>query len=142
MVRVKFDEIEHAFQYVSFSESNNEVFLSRATGKLFYICDFDDSLSDELPEDFEDGEYLSIPDKDELNLGRNLVREFSRGCSLEMQDKIEDCFKKRGAYRRFKNLLDRNDLLDKWHKFENKAERDAILAWCADNKVELDFEIE
>ena len=141
-VRIKFDKIEHAVEFVSFDQASNQVFLSRDTGKLFYINDFDDSLSDELPEDFEEGDYLAIPDEDELDLKQSVVREFASGCSDVVRDEINDCFRRRGAYRNFEDLLDRKDLLDDWHRFRNQAEKDAIIAWCADNKIELDFEIE
>ena len=141
-MRVKFHDIEHAVEFVSFNFGENEVFLSRDTGKLFYIHEIDASMSDELPADFEEGGYLSIPGKNQLGLKQNLVHEFANGCSDEIQQKIRDCFRKRGAYRRFRALLDRNGLLDAWYKFENQAERDAICAWCADNKIELDFKIE
>ena len=139
-MRVKFNDIDTAVDVVSSSQGGNQVFLSRDTGKLYYIYDFDDSMSDELPEDFEEGDYLSIPSKDELDLKQNLVREFASGCSDEIQREIHDCFRKRGAYRRFKDLLDRYDLRESWYSFENQAEKDAICAWCADNKIELDFE--
>ena len=141
-MRIKFDKIEHAVEFVSFDQASNQVFLSRDTGKLFYINDFDDSLSDELPEDFEEGDYLAIPDEDELDLKQSLVREFASSCSDTVRDEINDCFRRRGAYRNFEDLLDRKDLLNNWHRFRNKAEKDAIIAWCADNKIELDFEIE
>ena len=139
-MKVKFTDIELAVEFVSFNQGENQVFLSRDTGKLFYINGFDDSLSDEMPEDFEEGDYLAIPDQDELDLKQRLIREFASGHSDEIQNKIRDCFRSRGAYRRFEDLLDRHNLLDDWHCFRNKAETDAIVAWCADNKIELDLE--
>jgi len=40
-----------------------------------------------------------------------------------LEPKIREIFSRRGAYRRWKNFLEGNDLLDKWHTFENEATR-------------------
>ena len=135
-MKIKYEEIEIAVDFVSCSPNDNQVFLSRATGELCYVSE--DGEGDDLPEDFEDGDYLEIPDQHQLGLKQNLVREFASGCSDKIEGEIRRCFKKRGAYRRFKDLLDRNDLLDKWHSFEAEAEKEAICAWCSANQIELE----
>ena len=53
----------------------NQALLSTKTGEIFYISDYVDS--DELPDDIEESEdYIEIPHKNELNLGKRLVFEF------------------------------------------------------------------
>jgi len=63
---------------------------------------------DELPDDVGDSEkYLQIPDKRELDLGKPLALDFARQFLPNDFDEVRQLFSKRGAYARFKDLLDR-----------------------------------
>jgi hypothetical protein len=39
-------------------------------------------------------------------------------------------FQRRGAYARFKDLLDREGLLDQWYAYETAVTERALRAWC------------
>src|SRR6266536_5589275 len=45
-------------------------------------------------------------------------------------DEVRQIFSSRGAYARFKDLLDRRGALDHWYDFEAKAEERALRTWC------------
>ena len=53
-------------------------------------------------------------------------------------DEIAEIFSRRGAYRRFKDLLVRERALDKWHAFEAAAKEKALREWCAENGVTVE----
>jgi hypothetical protein len=44
---------------------------------------------------------------------------------------------RRGAYRRYKDLLVRRGALERWYGFSNKSEETALREWCAENGIEL-----
>ena len=46
-------------------------------------------------------------------------------------------FAHRGAYARFKDLLERHQSLDAWHQWEAEQIRHALRAWYADNRITL-----
>jgi len=46
-------------------------------------------------------------------------------------------FSTKGAYARFKDLMDRNGALDQWYNFEAKAEEEGLRRWCSLNSIEL-----
>lgn len=50
---------------------------------------------------------------------------------------IEDCFRRRGAYGRFKAILERAGCLEKWYRFEAAATEKALREWCAENGLEV-----
>ena len=137
---VTFSDIELAFLYVSCqSYGMNEAYLSLDTGQIYYITDLGDS--DELPDDFEESDrYLEIPHKNKLGLGRRLVDEFIFTAAPQLADDVSDIFRRRGAYGRFKSLLENHDLLDEWYKFENERELNAIKEWCRENQIVLTIE--
>ncbi len=80
--------------------------------------------------------YLAVPHKRDLDLGNRLALAF---VAQELPDDYETAvgfFRRRGAYRRFKDLLEMRDRLESWYEFENRATEAALLAWCAENGVE------
>jgi len=45
-------------------------------------------------------------------------------------------FERRGAYGRFKALLQARGMLEQWYEFENHATEEALLAWCEENGIQ------
>ena len=43
----------------------------------------------------------------------------------------------RGAYSRFKGLLEGRDLLAQWYEYESKAQAAALRRWCEENEIEV-----
>jgi hypothetical protein len=46
---------------------------------------------------------------------------------------VQDCFHRRGAYARFKDLLHRAGHIDRWHEYERIATEAALLDWAREN---------
>ena len=92
---------------------------------------------EELPGDIDDEKYISIPDKRELDLGKSLALDFAREFLPDDYDEVRHIFSRRGAYRRYKELLVRRDALERWYDFSNKSEAAALLEWCAENGIDL-----
>jgi hypothetical protein len=134
---MKFDDIEHAFFFVSsVSQFGGNVMLCKETGELFYISEMGDS--DDLPEDIEDSEkYIEIPHKNDLDLGKSLVIDFISETCSELLGQVHDIFRRKGAYSRYKALLDSKGLLDAWYKYEDRRTKEELRAWCAENDIEL-----
>ena len=130
-----FEDIEYAFDFVSSSPPGEHLaVVHRVTGETFiysYITDDGD-----LPDDVdENDDYLGIPHKNDLDLGKPLVMEFIRQECPDEIDRILAIFSRRGAYRRYKDFLETKDLLETWYAFENRRTREALLKWCAENAL-------
>lgn len=111
--------------------------MCKKTGKIFYHSELVDDL-DELPDDVGDSDkFLQIPDKRELDLGKPLVLDFAREFLVDDFEDVRQFFAQKGAYARFKGLLERRGALDQWYAFEAKAEERALRAWCELNRIEL-----
>jgi hypothetical protein len=67
------------------------------------------------------------------------VDRYMRGddCSDAAASKPPHIFSRRGAYRRYKELLVRRDALERWYDFSNKSEAAALREWCAENGIDL-----
>jgi len=137
-----FKDISEAFDFADMSGSFGETraFLCRRTGKVYLHSEFPDfeELNDELPDDIEDDEkYLAIPDKRELGLGKPLVLDFARECLPDDFDEVRYIFDKSGSYRKFKALLERRNVRERWYEFEAKATEQALRDWCELNSITL-----
>ena len=138
MAKVSFTDIENAFDFVSFDGyCDNNAAININTGEIHYVGD---SVDADLSEDFdeEDESLVWIPDKRDLDLGSRLVMEFTRKHCPEDLDDVQFMFSHRGAYSHFKRLLEKKNRLEKWYEFENEKNREALLEWCRENKIDVE----
>ena len=134
---VSFSELQLAFEFVSSGGmGENEAYLDRQSGKIYWHSEFGDN-DEELPDDIGDEKYISIPGKRELDLGKSLASDFAREFLPDDYDEVRHIFSRRGAYRRYKDLLVRRDALERWYDFSNKSEAAALREWCAENGIDL-----
>ena len=134
---VEFNDILDAFDFVSFGQMcENQAFLNKETGKIYWHSEFGDN-EEELPEDIDDEKYIEIPHKKELGLGKGLVLDFAYEYLPKDLERIEIIFRKSGAYSRFKDILERRRLIDKWYEYESRAHEKALRAWCKENDVHV-----
>jgi hypothetical protein len=132
---IKFSEIEDAFMFVSMGQPYEHLaYLSKKSGKIYYHSEYGDN-PEELPDDIDDPVYIEIPHKKELGLGKNLALEFSYKFIEQKAEHVESIFRKKGAYSKFKNLLEQFDLLEKWYAYEEDAQRVALQKWCEENEI-------
>ncbi len=139
-MQVDLSDIELAIEFVSSDYAfDNEAYLNSETGEIYYAGD---AVDEELPDDIdENGKYILIPSKRDLELGKPLVLSF---VSKEMPDEIDNVysmFRSRGAYSRFKSLLQNLEYLEKWYSYENAAVKNAITEWCKENSIECRTDI-
>jgi hypothetical protein len=136
---VTWGELRNAFDFASFGEpGESSAFLNRESGEFIFHSESYLEPDGELPDDIdEDDNYVRLPHKRELNLGSRLALKFVIEFLPNDFDKVRAIFNRRGAYARFKDLLERRNALDKWYDYENKATEEALRAWCAENGVEI-----
>ena len=134
---VSFSDIENAFFFVSMDQQfMHSAYLCKETGEIFYTSEMGDS--DELPDDIDDPDkYITIPHKNELDLGKALVIEFTTEYLPEELDRVYSIFRRKGAYSRFKNLLESKGVLEDWYEFENKHQTAALKEWCEENNIKI-----
>ncbi len=140
MVKVKYDDMERAFDFVSaVVPTEHSAYVCLDTGKIHWVSAFGDLPdAEELPADLETSDrYIALPHKKDLDLGRYLVTRFVRQTMPDSEPEVEAIFRRRGAYGRFKDLLNAKGQLDAWYRFEEAARDNALRAWCAQNDIEM-----
>ena len=55
----------------------------------------------------------------------------------EEAEKIEAIFHHKGAYSKFKSILERRGIIDSWYAYENTAQENALREWCKLNGITI-----
>jgi hypothetical protein len=138
MPAVKWNELIDAYDWANVGgEFDNAAYVDLETGAL--VCTSDaDTFEGEVPDDLESSDrYLVVPTRSELELGRRLALSFADQQLPDDLERVVDCFRRAGAYSRFKDLLAERGKLDAWHAFENAETERALRGWCADNEIDI-----
>jgi len=95
-------------------------------------------LDNDLPEDIEDSSlYIAVPHKTDLDLGKSLALRFAHEVLPESSAEVASFFRQRGAYARFKDLLENKGQLEAWYAYESQAVAHALREWCKANSLKL-----
>jgi hypothetical protein len=135
-MKVNFDTIEDAYLYVSMDEAfMNDAVLDKETGEIYFRSEM--SGIDEFPDDINESKYISIPHKRDLRLGSSVALDFTEEYLPHDLEKVEMIFSRRGAYSKFKDLLEAEKMLEQWYEYENKRTREALIDWCRENNIDV-----
>ena len=133
---VKFSDLLDAYEFVSATMTGeHRAYLCKQSGSIVLWAE---GLDEEAElEDLDYEKYLPVPDKRELDLGKRLVMDFARNFLPDDFYEVRRIFSKKGAYRRFRMLLERRRAIDQWYDFQAKATERALRDWCQANSIEL-----
>jgi hypothetical protein len=138
LVAVNRYDIELAFAFVnSGAPMEHNAYISLDTGQIYWVSELS-PIEEEVPDDLETSDrYIALPHKNELGLGRNLALGFAEDELPDRYHEVQAIFRRKGAYGRFKGLLESVGLLEKWYKFEEATLDTALREWCAANDIEI-----
>jgi hypothetical protein len=102
------DELIHAYEMTETDGMQSfAAHVCRETGKVYVTSSLPEweELEDN-PDDIDDAtRYLPVPDKHELGLDSRLVIDFAHSEVPSLAGEVEEFFRRRGGYRRFKAFL-------------------------------------
>ena len=133
MPTVSLDQLQNAMEWASSDFLDNEAYICRQTGKIYWIAGDPGMIDEEeeIPEDIHNSDrYLPVPDKRDLDLGNQLAFDFAAQYQAQHYDEVRDMFRRQGAYRRFKDFLERKDMLEKWYAYSDEQVAKALGEWC------------
>ncbi len=138
MATVNYDDLSLAFEFVgSAPPTENNAYVSLDTGEVFLTSELN-SMEEDVPDDLETSDrYIAIPHKNDLDLGRNLALRFVAQEVPERYDQAVGLFRRKGAYARFKQLLESEGMLDKWYRYEAESVDRALRDWCAERGIRI-----
>ncbi len=133
MPTVSLDELQNAMEWVSSDILDDEAYICRKTGQIYWVAGDPGMIDEEeeVPEDIHDSDqYIPVPDKRYLDLGKQLAFDFTSQYLAERYDDVRGMFRRKGAYRRFKDVLERKGLLEEWYRYSDERVGRALAEWC------------
>jgi hypothetical protein len=140
MPSVDLTELLGALELVSDKFTENEAYVCRQTGNIYWI--FEDGVveQEEPPDDLSDADkYAPVPDKYELDVGNRLAFDFTTLHLPDRYDEVRSIFRRQGAYSRFKALLAEHQLLDAWYSYSETQTLEALRDWCTSEGFDAEF---
>ncbi|MCI8830705.1 MAG: hypothetical protein HFG43_06925 [Lachnospiraceae bacterium] len=135
-MKVKLDVILDA---IEMADDNYTYFLDLETGESVFLADElvtgldNEGLEDEIEENLE--RYLRLPTKFEIH-EYHIMEEFIWTLKGDRADKLEHAIQGRGAFRRFKDMVDRMGISQQWYDFQAEYYRKLAIEWCQEHGLE------
>ena len=131
MVADEFDMISH----------DTRVFFNIETGEFDYLCDFmlNDGVTD--AEKFDEEGWIRAPnhwDIDEYGIMVDFAEAVPNRRKSEL---LCDALDGKGAFRRFKDTLDRLGLDDEWYAFKKLAYIEIARQWCEEHGLDYTTQV-
>ncbi len=135
---INYNDLRNAFEFVSSgSPFQHSAYICINTGAIFWTSNVHE-LEEAAPEDVTNSDrYIAVPHKNDFKLGQHLALAFIDQALPHEYNFVANLFRRRGAFRRFKELLQSQDALEQWYAFEATASDAALLDWCNHNQIKL-----
>ena len=137
---LSYEDLLNAYEWVSADLSlQNTAYVDRTSGAVYLETD-EVEADDALPADIDDGaKYIAVPHKHDLDLGKALVFDCVEEKLPEDVERVAGYFRRPGAYSKYKDLLERNRLLEAWYGYEREKTFEALREWATENSIPHQF---
>ncbi|HEM4280705.1 TPA: hypothetical protein U1X47_001015 [Streptococcus suis] len=95
-----------------------------------------EGLEEEIEEDVT-GRFVRLPTYYDFNTHIFMELYISDLTDGDLSGRLSRAIRGRGAFRRFKNELERCDRLEEWYAFETQCYKELVLEWCQENKIAI-----
>lgn len=125
---------------IEMADDNFIYFLDLQTGESVFLADElatdldDEGLEDEIDENPE--RYLRLPTKLEID-EYQIIEEFILTLEGERASKLEDAIQGRGAFRRFKDMINHMGIAQQWYTFQAEYYKTMAENWCKNHGLEV-----
>jgi len=130
----KFVYLEDVAEEMQMLDSESDIYFNIESGEFIYYNQY---YSDEDidPEEFEDNKYIALPSQYDINEYDIMEQFIDNVRNDHKRELLSVSIEGKGAFRRFKDTLDRVNLRDEWYKFRDEAYAEIAREWCEENKI-------
>ena len=133
-MKVNIKEIAEELQTLSDEDC---FYYNKETGELEYFNYEHENPNDLDIEEVEDDEkFIRLPDKFDIN-DYGILKDFMFAQEdREIRDALYDIIHSKGVFKKFRQVVERFGILEKWYEFYAKAYEDIVKEWCEENGLE------
>ncbi len=127
---------------IEMANDNYTYFLDLETGESVFLADeLITGLDNDGLEDAIDGapeRYLRFPTKFEIH-EYHIMEEFIWSLKGEAVNRLENAIQGRGAFRRFKEQINRMRIEQQWYDFQAEYYKKLAIKWCQEHGIEYEI---
>ena len=137
---------------MDFQSEEGRSYLNTATGEVVYITDEklraaeEDAPLDDFPawqhdairivrEMLKTDHYLALPSRFDIHEYRIMERFCLAVDDEDMRDDLCNAIRGRGAFRRFKDMMQAYGMTEAWYRYRDAALWEMALAWCDEQGI-------
>ena len=133
-MKVKLSEIIDA---IDFTDDSTSYYLDMKTGEIVMINDMimDRSECEALSDQLDEHGCYELPDQHEID-DYGTMERFIATLTSQAAGRLSRAISGRGAFRRFKDMVQEMGIEDQWYAFEEDAHRKLAIRWCEEYGLE------
>ena len=132
---IKLSEIKDALDNVDISST---CYFNKETNDILWQWDYNKEYSTYKEEDEANDNIINMFDyfyKNDYDIMQDFIDTIE---DVNLREKLYDATRGRGAFSRFRNIIESNDLLDDWYKYKDEKYKAIAKNWCIDNNIEFE----
>lgn len=135
-MKVKLDNIIEA---IEMQDEFSECLLDKETGKIEWVSDMAQTFEEqeEIYDRLDEHGFYRLPTQRDLN-EYDTMEDFVYTRTGREQDMLSVAIEGRGAFRRFKDTVNRLGIDDEWYNYRDEANKRKAIEWCEENNLEYE----
>ena len=111
------------------------LFFNKETGEFDYYINSMYSGTEDDAEKFIDDAWIAAPSQQDINEYKIMTDFADSVTDPRVNDLLSVALEGKGAFRRFKDTLQRVGLTDEWYAYKHDAYIDIAREWCEENDI-------
>ncbi len=131
----KLSEIKDALDSVDISST---CYFNKETNEILWQWDYNKEYSTYKEEDEANDNIINMFDyfyKNDYDIMQDFIDTIE---DVNLREKLYEATSGRGAFSRFRYIIESNDLLDDWYKYKDEKYKVIAKEWCIDNNIEFE----
>ena len=132
---IKLSEIKDALDNVDISST---CYFNKETNDILWQWDYNKEYSTYKEEDEANDNIINMFDyfyKNDYDIMQDFIDTIE---DINLREKLYYATRGRGAFSRFRYIIESNDLLDDWYKYKDEKYKTIAKEWCVDNNIEFE----
>ena len=132
---IKLSEIKDALDNVDISST---CYFNKETNDILWQWDYNKEYSTYKEEDEANDNIINMFDyfyKNDYDIMQDFIDTIE---DINLREKLYYATRGRGAFSRFRYIIESNDLLDDWYKYKDEKYKAIAKNWCIDNNIEFE----
>ncbi len=132
---IKLSEIKDALDSVDISST---CYFNKETNEILWQWDYNKEYSTYKEEDEANDNIINMFDyfyKNDYYIMQDFIDTIE---DVNLREKLYEATRGRGAFSRFRYIIESNDLLDDWYKYKDEKYKAIAKEWCIDNNIEFE----